>query len=126
MSEEEMLEQLYSLIEDRSSFILNNSRDCEIFKKDKLALEMIIESYKHDKLCLSGYRNSILRSCNQSLTKLSIFEDILKERQEVQSRLDKAIEYINRQAPKGYNFGWILENEELQKLLEILKGDSNE
>ncbi len=46
MSEEEMLYQLKSLIDDRNSFILNSSDDCEIFKKDKLALETVIEKNK--------------------------------------------------------------------------------
>lgn len=68
MSEEEMLEQLYSLIEDRSSFILNNSNDCEIFKKDKLALEMVIE------------KNKELKSrIDKAIEKLSFIDNALEE-----------------------------------------------
>ena len=48
----------------------------------------------------------------------------LKEQLEASERTRKeAIEFINDKSDKGYNFGWILQNEEIDKLLKILDID---
>lgn len=51
----------------------------------------------------------------------------LKEQLEASEKARKeAIEFINDKSDKGYNFGWILQNEEIDKLLEILDIDKGE
>ena len=46
MNEKEMLDQLNSLINDRKSFITNDKETSEVFEKDVMALEQIINDYK--------------------------------------------------------------------------------
>lgn len=62
-----------------------------------------------------------------------IMSSILKENQQLKEQLEasekarkEAIEFINDKSDKGYNFGWILQNEEIDKLLEILDIDKGE
>lgn len=45
MSEEEMISQIKDLISDRKSFITDDEECSEIFKKDVIALEMILDKY---------------------------------------------------------------------------------
>jgi len=54
MTDNEMLEQLKSLINDRRSFLTNDSETNEVFIKDIVALELIISKYKELKLKLEG------------------------------------------------------------------------
>ena len=49
MSEEEMILQINSLIEDRKSFITEDEETSEVFKKDVAALEMILDKYNKQK-----------------------------------------------------------------------------
>lgn len=79
MSEEEMLEQLYSLIEDRNSFILEDKlNDCEIFKKDKMALETVIDKNKELKSRLDNAIEYIVNRQKAS-GQFSILENELLE-----------------------------------------------
>lgn len=55
---------------------------------------------------------------------------LIKENQQLKEKLEAsekarkdAIEFINDKSDKGYNFGWILQNEEIDKLLKILDID---
>ena len=50
MTDNEMLEQLKSVIDDRKSFLSNDSELNEVFIKDIVALELIISKYKDLKL----------------------------------------------------------------------------
>ena len=86
MNENEVLEQLQSLIDDRNAFISENQNDCEIFKKDKLALEKITDWYKHNKICLAGYRGSILQSSGRN-HHLKRLENLMVENQQLKSQL---------------------------------------
>ena len=54
MTEQEMLEQLKSVIDDRKSFLSNDSELNEVFIKDIVALELIISKYKELKLKLES------------------------------------------------------------------------
>lgn len=106
MSEEQVLEQLYSLIDDRKSFITENSNDSEEFKRDITALETIINSYKNCKICLSGYRESLLR---RTQTNIDVVEDLIKGNQKLKEQLkqrdeiiDEAIEIIDKMMYTGY------------------------
>lgn len=50
MTDNEMLDQLKSVINDRKSFLTNDSELNEVFIKDIVALELIISKYKELKL----------------------------------------------------------------------------
>ena len=54
MTDNEMLEQLKSVIDDRKSFLSNDSELNEVFIKDIVALELIISKYKELKLKLES------------------------------------------------------------------------
>lgn len=47
-------------------------------------------------------------------------KELKKQLERSEKARKEAIDYINKKANKGYNFGWILQNEEIDKLLEIL------
>lgn len=113
MNEEEALEQLYSLIDDRKAFIKENSEDNEIFRRDLVALETIIDSYQHDKICLSGYRESILRRID---TNLDLVEDIIEENKQLKEQAEK-LEERYRVRSKSYN-NILLENAKLYDQLK--------
>lgn len=139
MNEVEVLEQLYDLISDRKVFIDENQNDCSVFKKDIIALETIIENYKHNEICLNGYRESILRSSDNNL---DLVEDVLiqnqklkqenerlkeqlKQRDEVIDEVSKLLEY--------YYIGNLKYDKESQRAFERIfdflnkyKGDNNE
>lgn len=84
------------------NFILTCEKDNEQLRKD-------IDYYKN--------YNKRLKKENQQL----------KEQLESSEKARKeAIEFINDKSDKGYNFGWILQNEEIYKLLEILDIDKGE
>lgn len=90
MNKEEVLEQLYSLIEDRNSFINDNKGDCEIFKKDKIALEYIIKWFEQNELCLSGYRQSILNSKGN----VNLIEETMLENNQLKSNWKALKEWL--------------------------------
>ena len=54
MTDNEMLDQLKSVIDDRKSFLTNDSELNEVFIKDIVALELIISKYKELKLKLES------------------------------------------------------------------------
>lgn len=60
MSEEEMFEQLYDLIDDRKSLMGSDEETNFIYKKDIQAIKQIMNGYKEYNLELSGYRQAIL------------------------------------------------------------------
>lgn len=60
MSEEEMFEQLYDLIDDRKSLMGSDEETNFIYKKDIQAIKQIMNGYKEYSLELSGYRQAIL------------------------------------------------------------------
>ncbi len=89
MNREEMIEQIKDLIHDRESFISDDPENSECFRKDKIALEMILEEVENNRICLSGYRESILRKINNNS---GTIEDILLEN----SKLKEEIEQLHR------------------------------
>lgn len=98
MNREEMIEQIKDLIHDRESFISDDPENSECFRKDKVALEMILEEVENNRICLSGYRESILRKTNSNL---GMIEDILlennklkEENEQLHKKIDKAIDYL--------------------------------
>lgn len=95
MNKKEVLEQLYSLIEDRNSFINDNKGDCEIFKKDKIALEYIIKWFEQNELCLSGYRQSILNSKGN----VNLIEETMLENNRLKSNWKALKEWLEEQIP---------------------------
>ena len=54
MTDNEMLDQLKGVIDDRKSFLTNDSELNEVFIKDIVALELIISKYKELKLKLES------------------------------------------------------------------------
>ena len=84
------------------NFILTCEKDNEQLRKD-------IDYYKN-------YNKRLEKQNKQLKEQLESSEKARKE----------AIDYINKKANKGYNFGWVLQNEEIDKLLEILDIDKGE
>ncbi len=58
MNREEMIEQIKDLIHDRESFISDDPENSECFRKDKMALEMILE--ENEKLHLRDTYTNIV------------------------------------------------------------------
>lgn len=83
-------------------------------------LESLIEAWQLDEADLN---QTDINAIKKMLDK----NKQLKEQLESSERARKeAIEFINDKSDKGYNFGWILQNEEIYKLLEILYVDKGE
>ena len=53
-------------------------------------------------------------------------ENLLDEKEELQQRIEKSIEYIEENKLNGYKISEMLCGSEVVKLLEILKGEDNE
>lgn len=129
MNEEEALEQLYSLIDERKAFITENPEDNEIFRRDLVALETIIDSYQHDKICLSGYRESILR---RPATNLDFVEYIIEENHQLKESLKQRDEVIDECIESIQNFmtrideGFCADMMTFIDILQKYKGDNNE
>lgn len=121
MNEEEMFEQLYTLISDRRSLMSDDKEASKIFEKDIKAIETIIENYKTNKMCLKGYRESILRQCENQL---STVEDIMIENNKLQQRIDKTIKIFEGcKMLMPHEFDW---GEQIDNALEILRGNKDE
>lgn len=89
MNEKEMLEQLHGLIEDRKAFITDDLEDSEIFRKDLVALEIIIENYKHLK--------QEIKSVNKGLRKVILKRKKWKDKYYKEKRDKKnLIKYLEK------------------------------
>lgn len=60
-------------------------------------------------------------NCIEGSHTLNLAISILEDREELQQRIDKAMEYIRN----NYNLNWYVESNYKNKLLEILKGGPN-
>lgn len=105
MTEEEMFEQLNSLIIDRKSFITDDKESNEVFEKDIKALETIIKGYKEFEIELSGYRASLLKSVDNNSFVL-------------QQRIDKAINYIENNSKSAKDDRYYIDSSDLLSILQ--------
>lgn len=77
-------------------------------------LESLIEAWQLDEADLN---QTDINAIKKMLDKNKQLKEQLEESEKARK---EAIEFINDKSDKGYNFGWILQNEEIDKLLEIL------
>ncbi len=98
MNEEEAINQIHDLIKDRESFITKDEESNDVFRKDIKALKWILNSYEHDKICLEGYRESILK---KSLD-VDMVENILLENKSLKTKEESLIKYLEEFISKTY------------------------
>lgn len=99
----------------------------DIEKPDEMARQIIkLEKENQQLKDLIVEKNNQLNDMQSQHTDYTQV-NILKMKLETSEKARKeAIEFINDKSDKGYNFGWILQNEEIDKLLEILDIDKGE
>ena len=111
------LELKYQEVYKRTKDYTRNDFVIELIKKDdenQQLKDLIVE--KNNQLKEIQNKHTDYTQVNILRMKLDAIEKARKE----------AIEFINKKANKGYNFGLILQNEEIDKLLEILDIDKGE
>lgn len=84
-----------------------------------------IEEYKNPRVCFNNTEYDDIENYCILRETINPFQMLYKNK-ELQQRMDKAIEYIEKNKLNGNKISEMLCGSEIVELLEILKGDLNE
>lgn len=100
-----------------------NSIYCQLHKRiPKIIGKTYDELQEENKQLKENQEELIINNKRLSRVAENRYDKIVK----LEEVIHNAKNYITHKSDKGYNFGWVLQNEEIDKLLDILDIDKEE
>lgn len=126
MTREELIKNLQKTKQDKEELWLSLNRKLKKAEKKLSQLKKTNKTLQTQCKSLQSQIDYLRRSIERKEEQI---KDLEQERvpytneytKKLEKTINKAIWYIKHNADKGYNFGWILQNEELNQLLQILE-----